>query len=78
MMRGGVYLSGERLAWRVYIAGKDFYFYAYTIMGVKGEREAVDTVLEAMGMIGLRVKVIVATVKESDLIPPPLPSQIVV
>ena len=61
----------NRLGWRVYICGRDFDFYAYTAVGYGGEKAAVEAVLEVMGMRDVRVRAVVASVAEVDLLPPP-------
>ena len=62
----GASLPTNRLGWRVYICGRGFDFYAYTIIGTKGEHESVDAVLEFMGMVGLRCVTKVVTVDLSE------------
>ena len=59
----------NRLGWRVYICGRDWDFYAYTAVGYAGEGAAVDAVLDYMGMRDVRVRAVVASVSESDLLP---------
>ena len=70
----GASLPTNRLGWRIYICGRGFDFYAYTAVGYAGEGAAVEAVLDYMGMKDVRVRAVVASVSESDLLPPPEPS----
>ena len=54
--------------WRVYVVtGNDFDIYAYTVIGCRGEKEAIDIIRTVItpGSRGLRVKLV--SIPESEL-----------
>ena len=65
---GGASLNAK-LGWRVYVCGKDWELYAYTIIGARSEKEALDTALTVItpGKLPLRARV--ATIEDVDSLP---------
>jgi hypothetical protein len=70
MKREGAVLS--RLGWRVYVIGRYFELYAYTIVGCRGEAEALETVRSILHVAPLKLRAKVVSVSEEDLLPPPM------
>jgi len=72
-MARGAGLPTSRLGWRIYVVtGRDFDLYAYTIIGARGEMEAMEIarLVITPGDCQLRAKLV--TIDEKDLPPPPL------
>lgn len=58
-----------KLGWRIYVCTRDWEFYAYTVVGARSEKEALETVLTVItpGKLPLRARV--ATVEDVDSLP---------
>lgn len=62
-------MSAHRLGWRVYLCTPEFWFYVYTVVEAKGEREAIEIVrgMITPGDFPLRAKL--TSVSDEDCLP---------
>jgi len=56
-----------RVGWRVYVVTPQFDFYAYTVFGVTGPREAREAMSGLITPGALKLKVVQVIVPEGDL-----------
>ena len=62
-----------KLGWRVYICHTQFDFYCYTVIGARGEAEAIEIVSHIVPAGNLRLRAKLVSVDERDLPPPESP-----
>jgi hypothetical protein len=69
-------MSNERqIGWQVYVCGKEWDIYSYTVVGCQGEKDALAIIKSFVCTGNLKLRTVVTEVEVSSLLPPSAPSQ---